>query len=651
MGKYIRIAVLIAVDMIAVNISFIFSYLMRSEFNPESELFVNWFSAYADNIPAITLIKIAVFFAFGLYRSLWRYAGAEEIMKITVAMGVATLAVMGYMSFMLNSVPRSIYVMSFIVDVFVVGGSRVVYRILIGIKGQGGISLNSFDFRLGALKLAGSRAGEISRVMIVGAGDAGASMIKEIKHHPEHNKRVIVAIDDDPSKRGKRIIGVRIAGGRKEIRSVARRYGVHEIIIAIPSASKRDIQAIVSECNSTRCRLKILPGLIDLINDKVSVSKLRDVDIEDLLGREPVEVNLREISGYIEGRIVMVTGGGGSIGSELCRQIAGFRPRRLVAVDIYENSIFDLANEMKAAHPGVEFEVTIASVRDKARMREVFSKYMPHVIFHAAAHKHVPLMEMNPKEAVANNILGTANMIDLADEFAAEKFVMISTDKAVNPTNVMGASKRVAEMILQEKCKVSKNTHFAVVRFGNVLGSNGSVIPFFRKQIEDGGPVTVTHEEITRYFMTIPEAVQLVIQAGALAEGGEMFILDMGEPVKIKDLAENVIRLSGYTPYEDIDIVFTKLRPGEKLHEELILEAEGAKPTRHEKIFVGRPLPPSEMLCGIMSGDRTLEDIVYNDIAALSDGQVKEWLHKLAPNYTIMQEKPRIRGVVIDDDE
>ncbi|MDR1134600.1 MAG: polysaccharide biosynthesis protein [Clostridiales Family XIII bacterium] len=651
MSKYIRIAVLIIVDAIAVNISFIFSYLMRSDFNPESELFVNWFSAYADNIFAITLIKIAIFFIFGLYQSLWRYAGAEEILKITATMVVATLAVIAFMSFSLNSIPRSIYIMSFIMDVFIVGGSRVIYRILIGIKGHRSFSFNNIAFKFGRLEFSGNNAENISRVMVIGAGDAGASMIKEIKYHPEHNKRVIVAIDDDHSKKGKRIIGVRIAGGRSEIRSAVRRYSIDEIIIAIPSATKKDIQTIVSECNNTRCRLKILPGLIDLINDKVSVSKLRDVDIEDLLGREPVQVNLREISGYIEGRIVMVTGGGGSIGSELCRQIARFRPRRLVAVDIYENSIFELANEIKTLHPGLEFEVTVGSVRNKARMREILGKYMPHVIFHAAAHKHVPLMELNPKEAVVNNILGTANMIDLADEFAAEKFVMISTDKAVNPTNVMGASKRIAEMILQEKCKTAKNTHFAVVRFGNVLGSNGSVIPFFRKQIENGGPVTVTHKEITRYFMTIPEAVQLVIQAGALAEGGEMFILDMGEPVKIKDLAENVIRLSGYKPYEDIDIIFTRLRPGEKLHEELILKEEGAEPTKHEKIFVGRPLPPSAELCAIIDGGRSLEDIIYNDVLTGDDDQVKEWLHKLAPNYTIMKKKPKIRGVVIEDDE
>ncbi len=346
-------------------------------------------------------------------------------------------------------------------------------------------------------------------------------------------------------------------------------------------------------------------------------------------------MNLREISSYIEGKIVMVTGGGGSIGSELCRQIAKFRPRRLVAVDIYENTVFELANELKENFDLLEFEVVIASVRDKKRMREVFEKYKPHVIFHAAAHKHVPLMERNPKEAVVNNILGTKNMVDLAEEFATEKFVMISTDKAVNPTNVMGATKRVGEMILQEKSQQSRTT-FAAVRFGNVLGSNGSVIPIFRKQIEKGGPVTVTHKDITRYFMTIPEAVELVIQTGAMAQGGEIFILDMGEPVRILDLAENVIRLSGYVPYVDIDIVVTGLRPGEKLYEELLLDEEGVEKTAHNKIYVGHPLPANDALKAMLDAEEQQESIEnkVKRISDMSDAEVKEWLHEIVPNYT-----------------
>jgi FlaA1/EpsC-like NDP-sugar epimerase len=648
MVKYIRIAALILIDAVAVNVSFILSYLMRFEFNVESELFLNYFSAYADNIFFLTAAELVVFFVCGLYQSLWRYAGAEEIVKILATVGIATLVCISYMQFMQQAVPRSIFITGFILNVFFVGGVRIMYRLFRTIRQHKGFNLRGLLVRFGRVELVG---GGVSKVMIVGAGDAGASMIKEIRRHPEYGKKVVAVMDDDLTKKGKRIVGVKIAGGRKDIRGTARRCGADEIIVAIPSATKKEIQAIVNECNKTRCKLKILPGLIDLINENVSISTLRDVDIEDLLGRDPVQVNLREISGYIEGRIVMVTGGGGSIGSELCRQLAAFRPRRLVAVDIYENSIFELAEEMKTRFPSLAFEVTVASVRSKRRMEDVFRRYMPHVIFHAAAHKHVPLMEMNPKEAVANNILGTANMIALADAFAVERFVMISTDKAVNPTNVMGATKRIAEMILQEKNQSSGTTHFTAVRFGNVLGSNGSVIPIFRKQIENGGPVTVTHPEVTRYFMTIPEAVQLVIQAGAMAERSGMFILDMGEPIRIMDLAENVIRLSGYRPYEDIDIVITELRPGEKLHEELILETESARPTSHEKIFTGTPPPPSAALLELLGGDRSLEEVVYDSVMKMKDEQVREWLRSLAPTYTPAKKKQKMRGVVIKDEE
>jgi FlaA1/EpsC-like NDP-sugar epimerase len=639
---------LIVIDAVAVNISFILSYLMRFDFNVESELFLNYISAYADNILILTVIELVVFFICGLYQSLWRYAGVEEIVKIFATTAIAILACISYMQFTQHAVPRSIFIMSFVLNVFFVGGIRIMYRLFRSIRQQQGFNFRNVLRRFGKLELIG---GSTSKVMIVGAGDAGASMIREIRRHPEYGKKVVAVIDDDSSKKGKRIIGAKIVGNKKDIRSAARRYSADEIIIAIPSATKKEIQAIVNECNKTRCKLKILPGLIDLINENVSINTLRNVDIEDLLGRDPVQVNLREISGYIEGRIVMVTGGGGSIGSELCRQIAAFRPRRLVAVDIYENSVFELAEEMKVRFPTLAFEVAIASVRSMDRMRDVFRKYMPHVIFHAAAHKHVPLMELNPKEAVVNNILGTANMIALADAFAAERFVMISTDKAVNPTNVMGATKRIAEMILQDKNDGSKSTRFTAVRFGNVLGSNGSVIPIFRKQIENGGPVTVTHPDVTRYFMTITEAVQLVIQAGAMAERSEMFILDMGEPIRIMDLAENIIRLSGYRPYEDIDIVITRLRPGEKLHEELILEAESAKPTSHEKIFTGSPPPPSEALLSLLHSAGSLEEIVYGSVLKMKDDEVKKWLQTLAPTYKIAKKRTEMRGVVIDNDE
>jgi FlaA1/EpsC-like NDP-sugar epimerase len=626
MVKYSRIALLLFADIICINFAYILSFLLRFEFDI-SDPFWGYFASYANNLLFITAVKLAVFWALGLYRSLWRYAGTEELVKIVLAAVGATAAAIVYLEFTQQFFPRSIYIYSCILDITLLGGTRFAYRVFRDFRNPG--TFNSFVLGFGKKKEHGD---EISKVMVVGAGDAGATIIKDIKQHPEYGKRVVAAIDDDPNKLNRRIAGVKIMGDHYAIRQIARKNAIDEIIIAIPSANKKAIQDIVNECNKTRCKMKILPGISDLINEKVSISKLRDVDIEDLLGREPVQVNLREISGYLEGKIVMVTGGGGSIGSELCRQIARFRPRKLIAVDIYENTVFELAGEMKTAYPQLEFEVVIASVRSKNRLREVFLKYKPHVIFHAAAHKHVPLMENNPKDAVINNILGTKNMIDLADEYAVEKFVLISTDKAVNPTNVMGATKRVAEMILQDKSTRSR-TSYSAVRFGNVLGSNGSVIPIFRKQIERGGPVTVTHEEITRFFMTIPEAVQLVIQAGAMAQGGEIFILDMGDPVRIMDLAENVIRLSGYVPYVDIDIEITGLRPGEKLYEELLLDEEGIEKTAHNKIYVGHPLPPTPALSELLEQEGMCVEDSVRGITFMKDEEVKDWLQNLVPNY------------------
>lgn len=625
MVKFSRIALLLFADIICINFAYILSFLLRFEFTI-SDNFLGYFAVYANNIVLITAVKLIVFWIFGLYRSLWRYAGTEELVKIILAAAMAAAASIVYLEFSQQYFPRSIYVFSFILDIVLIGGVRLGYRVVRDLRKPGAV--------INLVHIMGNRGGGagISKVMVVGAGDAGAAIIKDIKQHPDLGKRVVVAVDDNPNKLNQTIVGVKIAGNHTEIKPLARKYGVDEIIIAIPSANKKAIQTIVNECNKTRCKMKILPGISDLINEKVSISKLRDVDIEDLLGREPVQVNLREISGYLEGKIVLVTGGGGSIGSELCRQIARFRPRKLIALDIYENSVFELSNEIKSNFPSLEFEVVIASVRSKQRLREVFLKYKPHVVFHAAAHKHVPLMESNPKDAVINNIVGTKNMIDLADEYAVENFVMVSTDKAVNPTNVMGATKRVAEMILQEKSSHSR-TSYSAVRFGNVLGSNGSVIPLFRKQIERGGPVTVTHEEITRYFMTIPEAVQLVIQAGAMATGGEIFILDMGEPVRIMDLAENVIRLSGYVPYVDIDIRVTGLRPGEKLYEELLLDEEGIEKTAHNKIYVGHPLPPSPELNSMLNKEMVSAEESINGILSMKDEEVKNWLQNLVPNY------------------
>ena len=638
MAKLIRIATLIFVDILIVNLSYITSFLLRFDFDVNSAEFEFWFASYADNLFPITAISIGAFAVMGLYTSMWRYAGTEELFKISIASALSSVFVITFMFLSGQSMPRSVYIISIVLIVILVSASRLSYRFIRNFKNHG--AFKSIVLSIGRADIVG---GDITKVMVIGAGDAGATMIKEIKSHPEYRKKVVVAIDDDTSKIGHRIMGVKIAGDHTKIKSIVRKYAVKEIIVAIPSANRKVIQNIVNECNRTSCKVKILPGLIDLINDRVSISKLRDVAIEDLLGRDEVELNTREISFYLEGKIVMVTGGGGSIGAELCRQIAKYKPRRLVAFDIYENTVFELANEIKVKFPTLEFEAVIGSVRSRERLEQVFEKYRPHVVFHAAAHKHVPLMEKHPKEAILNNVLGTKNVIDLSDNYAVEKCVMISTDKAVNPVNVMGATKRAAEMILQEK-SLSSHTIYSAVRFGNVLGSNGSVIPIFRKQIEVGGPVTVTHEEITRYFMTIPEAVQLVIQTGAMAEGGEIFILDMGEPVKIMDLAENLIKLSGYTPGVDIDITITGLRPGEKLYEELLLDGEEIETTTHEKIYVGSPLKPIPKLREMLGGGNG-DNIKHfegkiREAIEMTDSEVKEWLKELVPNYTPVDGDP-----------
>ena len=629
MVKFLRILILLTVDILIVNISYITAFLARFDFDVNSALFDAWFTVYADNIFQITLITICAFTLLGLYTSMWRYAGTEELFKIALAAALSSVMVLAYMGFTgPQYMPRGVYISSMVLMAALVSASRLAYRFVRNFRSK--MPWKNFISNSGG---AAVLASNVVKVMVVGAGDAGAAMISEIKNHPEYGKKVVVVVDDDASKSGRKIMGVKIAGGRKRIRALARKHSVKEIIIAIPSASNKVIQEIVNECNRTSCKIRILPGLIDIINDKVSISKLRDLSIEDLLGREPVRLDSREISGYLEGKIVMITGGGGSIGAELCRQIAKYRPRRLVALDIYENTVFELSNEMKVKFPHLEFEVVIGSVRNRGRLEEVFQRYKPHVVFHAAAHKHVPLMEKHPKEAVLNNILGTKNMLDLSDMYAVEKFVMISTDKAVNPVNVMGATKRASEIILQEINEKSA-TSYSAVRFGNVLGSNGSVLPIFRKQIEAGGPVTVTHADIKRYFMTIPEAVQLVIQAGAMAEGGEIFVLDMGDPMKIMDLAENVIKLSGYTPNVDIDIAITGLRPGEKLYEELLLAEEGVEKTAHDKIYVGRPVAANSKLREMLgAGDSEYFESRVKEVIGMSDHETIAWLKELVPNY------------------
>ncbi len=637
MRKLARRAGLLLADGFCMVVGYILALLLRFEFIVTNNQFIGYLDVFISAAGWLLLIKLCICWAGGLYRNLWRYAGLEEsavaVLTIAVANGLSIL----YLQLSQRFLPRGVCGIVFLTDILLLVGLRMAYRLILEKLCTGRFDASSRE-KIAGQPVKDAKAGggdEVVRVMLIGTSDAAAAVIKEIRLHPEKRKKVVAVIDNNSSRQGSRIAGVKIAGGYRDIRRVSRKYRADEIIIVSASAPDVQIRAIAQECSKTRCRVRILPEMIDLIDEKSTGNRLRDIDIEDLLGREPVRVNLRAISGYLEGRIVMVTGGGGSVGSELCRQICRFKPRRLVAVDIYENNIFELANEIRETFPGVEFDIVIGSVRDFARMEEVFGKYKPHVIFHAAAHKHVPLMEENPREAIANNVLGTKNLLDLAEMYAASKFVLISTDKAVNPISVMGATKRAAELLMQGK-SINARTHYAAVRFGNVLGSNGSVIPTFRRQIACGGPVTVTHPEASRYFMTVTEAVQLVIQAGAMAEGGEIFILDMGESVKIIDLAEKLIRLSGCEPYEDIDIRITGLRCGEKLCEELLLDEEAVKTTTHDKIFVVHPVELPPALQTLLQEEAGVQDSIKS-LLQRSDEEARQWLQTLVPNYRVQE--------------
>ncbi len=624
--KNIRVSLLLLADAVCSVLSYLLAFFIRFDFEPDKAAAEPFFNNFLSCWFVLCAIKLVVYWLFGMYRSLWEFAGIRELFLVACSCVVGNALTVVYLVLVVKGLPRSIYCIVGLLDLFFVGGLRVLYRYVRSRKNQ---NKKNAESGKSPKKL---RSGWEKRIILVGCGNAGAMIIKELKSQTDVNQRIVAGVDDDYQKRGSYISGVKIRGSRSDIPALAEKYNADEIIIAMPSASKKTISEIIDICHNTRCKVRVMPMIYDLVNGKASVKDLRDVEIEDLLGRDPIKVNLEEISGYISGRTVLVTGAGGSIGSELCRQIAGFKPARLVLFDIYENTTFYLQNELKDKFPDLELEANIGSVRDRRRLQQLFEEYHPQVIFHAAAHKHVPLMEDNPKEALLNNVLGTKNVIDMAAEYTAEHFILISTDKAVNPTNVMGASKRMCEMLMQNKAAECSTTTFAAVRFGNVLGSNGSVIPTFRQQIAKGGPVTVTHPEITRYFMTIPEAVQLVIQAGALAKGGEIFILDMGQPVKILDLAEKMIKLSGLTPYEDIDIKITGLRPGEKLYEELLLAEEGIRETVHNKIFVGHPISITPAFKALLDQEDALEAEV-SAVRMQSDEAVKNWVASMVPNY------------------
>jgi FlaA1/EpsC-like NDP-sugar epimerase len=517
-------------------------------------------------LPAIILIRLGSFYLFRLYHRLWRYASIHELMGIIGAVTVSSLILGGYFMLIDFTPPRSIQVLSWIFNIVLIGSSRLGLRVLYYV-------------------LRPTSTQPIQQVLIIGAGDAGAMIAREIIQRYYETKKLIGFIDDSSYKGNRMMFGVKVLGTQNDIQRIVEEHHVNEIIIAMPSVSGDIVREIVKKCKNTQCSVQTVPGIYELIDGKVSLQQLRKVDLEDLLRRDPVQLNLEEIAGYLTGKRVLITGAGGSIGSELCRQVVKMSPATLVLLGKGENSIYEIDQELKAKFPELAITPVIADVRDQARIHTVFRQFCPQVVFHAAAHKHVPLMEMQPEEAVRNNIFGTKTVAEAADQAGAEVFVMISTDKAVNPTSVMGATKRVAELIIQNINKKSA-TKFVVVRFGNVLGSRGSVIPLFKKQIAKGGPITITHPDMERYFMTIPEASQLVLQAGAIANGGEVFVLDMGKPVKIFDMACDLVELSGLQPHKDIQIKFTGIRPGEKLFEELLTAKEGTTSTKHEKIFV-----------------------------------------------------------------
>lgn len=533
------------------------------------------FFKHCENLLIPNIIGTLLFFViWKLYRSVWRYASANELVNIVGATACASLAQLVYCKFTDNRMPRSYSVLYFFLLTLAICCIRFGYRILRLINNK-------------RMNLLGKE--HCANVMIIGAGAGGDMILKEIENSRYLSMRAKCIIDDQPGCHGKLMRGVPIVGGRESILDAVGRYSIDEIIFAIPSAGVQTRKEILDICKESGCKLRTIPGTYQLINGDVSVSSLKEVEIEDLLGREPIRINTEEVLEHVGGKVVLVTGGGGSIGSELCRQLAAHHPKQLIILDIYENNAYDIQQELSRKYPDLDLVVLIASVRNKERIDNIFETYRPNIVYHAAAHKHVPLMEDSPHEAIKNNVFGTYKVAQAADRYGVDKFVLISTDKAVNPTNIMGASKRLCEMLIQSMNR-SSQTNYVAVRFGNVLGSNGSVIPLFKKQIAEGGPVTVTHPDIIRYFMTIPEAVSLVLQAGAYAKGGEIFVLDMGEPVKILDLATNLIKLSGYRVGEDIQIVFTGLRPGEKMYEELLMNEEGLKETANKMIFIGKPI-------------------------------------------------------------
>lgn len=567
-----------------------------------------YISNYVENMLPYTIMSLLIFWLFRLYHSLWQYASIAEVYRIAEACII--VEVVHFLSNKIagNMLPRSCYFNAAIYLIIAICASRFMYRMIRTV-------LNKYR----NIKTS-------NNVMIIGAGEATNVIMREIQNSSYlANSNIACIIDDDRRKVGKYIRGVKVIGTRDKIKEAAKLYDIDEIIFAIPSASNEVKRDILNICKETDCTLKILPGVYQMVDGEINVNSIRNVDVLDLLGRDPIEVDIESIMGYVKDKVIMVTGGGGSIGSELCRQLVSHKPKQLIIFDIYENNAYDIQQELKINYPDANVVTLIGSIRNVSRLESVFAQYKPDIVYHAAAHKHVPLMEVSPDEAVKNNVVGTWNVARMADKYGVKKFVMISTDKAVNPTNVMGATKRICEMIVQTYNEISK-TDFVAVRFGNVLGSNGSVMPLFKRQIEAGGPVTVTDPNIIRYFMTIPEAVSLVLQAGAYAKGGEIFILDMGEPVKIDDLAKNLIRLSGYTLGVNMEIKYTGLRPGEKLYEELLMKEEGLQETDNKLIHIGKPIEFDKE--NFFDNLEKLKEEAYSET-----GNIRESLKKVVDTY------------------
>ncbi len=625
-SKRVRMCLLWAYDMAAVWICACLALGLRFDLD-----FYSIPAAYVQALRIYGLLQMAVvtlvFYGGRLYAIMWGSAGTREMLEVVLICSIAALAQPAGILISGQRMPRSYYLLWFIL----MAGAAICGR----------VSFQVLQRTVNRLNRAWKKE-SAPQVMVVGAGQAGTLIIREMKASGKIHGFPACIVDDDRDKQGRFVDGVMVAGTRNDIPELVKQKNIDAIYVALPSAPGDEIKDILGICQQTGCQVKYLPGVYQLMNGEVNISRLKKVEIEDLLGREPVQVCLDEIMGYVRGKVVLVTGGGGSIGSELCRQLAGHGVRQLIIFDMYENNAYEIQQELKRNVPDLDLVVLIGSVRNTNRMDYLFRTYRPDIVYHAAAHKHVPLMEDSPNEAIKNNVLGTYKTARAAMQYGASRFILISTDKAVNPTNIMGASKRLCEMVIQ-MCNQKSGTEFVAVRFGNVLGSNGSVIPLFKKQIENGGPVTVTHRDIIRYFMTIPEAVSLVLQAGAYAMGGEIFVLNMGKPVRILDMAENLIRLSGYEPYRDIDIRFTGLRPGEKLYEELLMDEEGLQRTGNERIFIGKPIE--------MNYERFEKGLARLDEAAwLEKDNIRELVHEMVPEYHYRAQEDA-NGAMTDQDE